>query len=118
MQDKEDKEVRNQEQTAASSGQQAVDTDVSVEEQLEELRELLGRMQDPKIALEESFGLYARGMQLVRSCNARIDAVEKKVQQLGADGSLTDFEVLSGTDGDAGAGGESNTPQRSSEAGI
>ncbi|NLC74231.1 MAG: exodeoxyribonuclease VII small subunit [Clostridiales bacterium] len=39
-------------------------------------------MQDPAVTLEESFELYKRGMDLVRSCNERIDTVEKKVKIL------------------------------------
>lgn len=65
----------------------------TIEQSLGELQELLERMQDPELPLEEAFALYERGMRLARSCSERIDAVEKKVQKLSADGSLEDFAL-------------------------
>ncbi|WP_130837015.1 exodeoxyribonuclease VII small subunit [Lachnoclostridium sp. Marseille-P6806] len=65
----------------------------TIEQSLEELQGLLEHMQDPQLPLEEAFALYERGMRLTRSCSERIDAVEKKVQKLAADGSLEDFAL-------------------------
>lgn len=56
--------------------------DTTIEQDLDELQKLIDKMQDPAVTLEESFELYKRGMDLVRSCNERIDTVEKKVKIL------------------------------------
>ena len=41
--------------------------------------------------LEESFQIYKEGMDLLKSCNEKIDKVEKKMQQINAEGTLEDF---------------------------
>ena len=52
---------------------------MTLEEAFARLGELLGRMQDRDLPLEESFALYQEGMNLVKYCNDSIDRVEKKV---------------------------------------
>ena len=54
-------------------------TNMTLEEAFARLGELLGRMQDRDLPLEESFALYQEGMNLVKYCNDSIDRVEKKV---------------------------------------
>ena len=43
------------------------------------LEELVGRMEAEDISLEESFALYHKGMDLLKSCNDKIDKIEKKM---------------------------------------
>ncbi len=50
-------------------------------------------MEAEDASLEDTFKNYEQGMQLVKFCNEKIDGVEKKVQKMNADGSLSDFEV-------------------------
>ncbi len=47
--------------------------------------------QQEDISLEESFKLYKEGMKLVKSCNDRIDKVEKEVLKLNENGELDEF---------------------------
>ena len=42
-------------------------------------------------SLEESFGLYQKGMEMLKLCNEKIDTVEKKVQVLEENGEIHDF---------------------------
>ena len=65
--------------------------ELSIEEAFAQIRELLSEMESEDASLERSFDNYEKGMKLIRLCNEKIDAVEKKVQQLNADGSLQDF---------------------------
>ena len=66
--------------------------EMSIEEGFEKLEGLIEGLEDPSVELEESFELYEQGVKLLKDLNGRIDAVEKKVQMLKEDGSLTDFD--------------------------
>ena len=63
----------------------------TLEESFERLDELVERLEDRDIPLEESFRIYKEGMDLLKSCSEKIDTVEKKMQQIGADGEMSDF---------------------------
>lgn len=67
--------------------------DKSLEEMLQELNEIVSRMQSPDSTLEQSFKDYEQGMALLKKCNAKIDRVEKQVKKIASDGSLEDFTV-------------------------
>jgi exodeoxyribonuclease VII small subunit len=79
------------EQMAEDKAKKDLTKDTTIEQDLDELQKLIDKMQDPAVTLEESFELYKRGMDLVRSCNERIDTVEKKVKMMNPDGSMSDF---------------------------
>lgn len=51
----------------------------SLEASMEELEGILGRLEQEELSLEDSFRLYNEGMKLLKSCNAAIDKVEKKL---------------------------------------
>lgn len=65
---------------------------LSIEDAFEQIRDLLVEMEKEDVTLEKSFEDYEKGMRLIRYCNGKIDRVEKKVQKLNEDGSLSDFE--------------------------
>ena len=58
------------------------------EDQLAKLEEIVARLEDEGVGLEESLDLFERGMALVRSCRDRLEKVEQRVVQLmqGEDG--------------------------------
>jgi exodeoxyribonuclease VII small subunit len=62
-----------------------------IEEAFEKLREILGKMDEEGVSLEESFRCYEQGMKLIRYCNETIDTVEKKVRVLSAEGETDEF---------------------------
>lgn len=51
----------------------------TLEQMMEELEDCVRNLEAPNISLEESFHLYEKGIKLVKSCNDRIDKVEKEV---------------------------------------
>ena len=55
---------------------------------LSEVEEIIGRLQQRDISLEESFLLYQQGIQKLKNCNEKIDAVEKKLLLLNEEGQL------------------------------
>lgn len=65
--------------------------ELTLEQTFEKLEETIGRLEQEDIPLEESFQLYKEGMKLVKSCNDRIDKVEKEVLKLNENGELDAF---------------------------
>lgn len=65
---------------------------LSLEETFQELERVVSQLENADISLEESFQAYENGMRLLKGCNDKIDAVEKKVLVLSEGGNLSDFE--------------------------
>ena len=55
------------------------------------LEEVIQKLEQDEVSLEESFFLYQNGMELLKKCNDKIDAVEKKVQILDENGECHEF---------------------------
>ncbi|MFU0828849.1 MAG: Exodeoxyribonuclease 7 small subunit [Lachnoclostridium sp.] len=55
----------------------------SLEDSFQELNEIIAKLEQEDITLEESFKLYQEGMKLLKYCNDSIDRVEKKIIILG-----------------------------------
>ena len=53
--------------------------EIAFEKALEELQGVVNALEAGKVGLDESLGLYERGMELVRLCNARLDEAEQRV---------------------------------------
>lgn len=52
------------------------------EDQLAKLEEIVGKLEDESVGLEEALGLFENGMELARSCRTRLEEVEQRVTQL------------------------------------
>ncbi len=55
---------------------------LSLEESFQKLEEIVGKMEQEDISLEDSFALYNEGMKVLKNCNDSIDTVEKKLMIL------------------------------------
>lgn len=64
----------------------------TLEELFAGLEEVIGGMEQPEVSLEESFKLYHKGMNLLKSCNDRLDRIEKKMLVLDEEGETHEFE--------------------------
>ena len=53
-----------------------------LEESLEQLDEILKKMEDRQLPLEEAFALYQEGVRLVKAASSSIDKVEKKLIEI------------------------------------
>jgi exodeoxyribonuclease VII small subunit len=62
------------------------DAEERFEDQLAKLEEIVARLEDEGVGLEESLDLFEQGMGLVRSCRERLEQVEKRVAKLMEDG--------------------------------
>ena len=63
----------------------------NLEEMFKDLEELIGKMENEEITLEQTFDLYHNGMELLKKCNLSIDEVEKKVLVLDENGETDEF---------------------------
>jgi exodeoxyribonuclease VII small subunit len=57
-----------------------------------ELEQVVARLQDGGLTLEESMDLFERGMLLARRCSEQLEQAELKVRELLDDGQLQDLE--------------------------
>lgn len=55
----------------------------SLEQNLEELDRIIEQMSREELPLEEAFKLYHQGMKLCKSCNDKLDKVEKQLEVIG-----------------------------------
>ncbi len=51
----------------------------TIEETFSDLDEIIRKLEGGESSLEEAFQYYEAGMKLVKSCNEKIDKVEKKI---------------------------------------
>ena len=70
---------------------EAQEKEPTLEECMQELDTILKAMDGEELSLEDSFAMYQKGMTLLRSCNEKIDTVEKKILIMNGDGGLDEF---------------------------
>jgi exodeoxyribonuclease VII small subunit len=64
---------------------------MSFEQALKALEEVVRQLESGDVPLDESIGLYERGEQLRRHCQARLDAAQARIEKIvaGPDGKAT-----------------------------
>ncbi|MBQ8956604.1 MAG: exodeoxyribonuclease VII small subunit [Lachnospiraceae bacterium] len=67
---------------------------MSIEESFEYLDEVIDKMEDPDITLEESFSLYEKGMKVLKEASKAVDEVEKKVKLIDEDGEECETDEM------------------------
>jgi len=65
--------------------------EVTLEEKLAGIEEIIRKMEEPNVSLDTSFGLYQAGINQLKECNQMLDAVEKKMQIINLNGELSEF---------------------------
>jgi exodeoxyribonuclease VII small subunit len=60
------------------------------ENAIKELEQIVGKLEDSELPLDDALKLFERGIKLSQLCSTKLDDAEQKVEQLvkGADGSL------------------------------
>ena len=53
---------------------------MTIDQCLNQIEELIAKLEADDISLEQSFELYNKGISLVKDCNDKIDNVEKKIK--------------------------------------
>lgn len=64
---------------------------LTFEKALEELESIVARMEDGKLALEESLAAYQRGAELIRFCESKLTDAQARIAILEG-GELRDFD--------------------------
>ena len=85
----ENKTECSEKETADAGG--GAGTKLSLEDAFDQLEKVALKLEDKDTPLEEAFSFYKEGMELVKYCSAKLDQVEKKMLELGEDGSLHEF---------------------------
>lgn len=62
-----------------------------LEEGFEKIEQLLEKLSDKEVSLEDSFLLYQKGMELLKQCNGRIEHVEKQMLKIDEEGQIHEF---------------------------
>ena len=66
--------------------------ETSLEEAFAQLEQIINTMEQDELLLEDAFSLYEQGLKKLKLCNEKLDLVEKKMQVLGNNGELMEFE--------------------------
>ena len=61
----------------------------SFEQALSRLEEIVRKLDDPEIRIEESVELYQEGLRLSRICSERLETVSQKIEQIRAQDSVS-----------------------------
>ena len=56
--------------------------DLNLEEALEDLEQIVCKLEEGKLSLEESLVLFERGIRLVRLCSSRLESAEQRIESL------------------------------------
>lgn len=65
--------------------------EASLEELFTQLEEVVGKMEQEDVSLEDSFALYHKGMDTLKLCSEKIDRVEKQMLVLDEEGETHEF---------------------------
>lgn len=68
-----------------------IQENATLEELFVQLEDAIRKMEKEDISLEDSFGLYHKGMDMLKLCNEKIDKVEKKMLVLDEEGDAHEF---------------------------
>ena len=63
---------------------------MTLEETFTKIDEVMEKLSDDSLPLEESFGVYKEGMEYLNNCRKIVDDIEEKYKQLASDGSSDD----------------------------
>lgn len=66
--------------------------ELSFEEALTELDEIVAKIEAGDLTLEESLSLFERGQKLATRCNKQLDEASLRVEQLSEDGEIVEIE--------------------------
>ena len=64
---------------------------MTLEETFAGLEEVIQKMERADATLEETFKLYHKGMDMLKSCNDKIDKIEKQMLILDEEGAVHEF---------------------------
>jgi exodeoxyribonuclease VII small subunit len=82
-----------------TSGSAPGDEEMSYEDSLERLEEIVQRLESGQLPLDESLKLFEEGTRLTKVCQKRLTEAELRIERLMADGDRTEEMPSSGLEG-------------------
>lgn len=70
----------------------AAESGKTLEQSMQELSEIVAKMEKGGMPLEETFRLYKEGMELLKQCRGAIDMVEKELEILENSGDDDEYK--------------------------
>ncbi|MEE1078740.1 MAG: exodeoxyribonuclease VII small subunit [Agathobacter sp.] len=64
---------------------------IKLENRFEKIEDIIKRMEDAEVSLDQSFELYKEGLEEIKLANEMLDSMEKAMLVLNADGELEEF---------------------------
>lgn len=64
---------------------------LTLEERFAHLEQIVARMEDADVSLDEAFELYKKGLDEAKSANDMVQGMEKAMLVLNSDGQLEEF---------------------------
>lgn len=72
-------------------GQEENKKELGLEERFAAIEDILDRMEDEHVTLDESFELYKKGMEQMKAANQDLDRIEKAMLVMNESGELEEF---------------------------
>lgn len=72
--------MQNKERKTAAEAQEQ--PDVSFEAAMDALEEIVGRLENGDVPLEQAIELFQQGMKLSQLCSSKLEQVERKIEML------------------------------------
>lgn len=64
---------------------------ITLEERFENLEEIITRMEEDEVPLDQAFDLYKSGLEEVQAANSMLEAIEKAMLVMNQAGELEEF---------------------------
>ena len=64
---------------------------LSLEEHFANLEDIIDKMEQSDVPLEQAFALYQQGMEAVKNANAQLETIEKAMLVMNSEGKLEEF---------------------------
>ena len=70
-----------------------MDNEFVYEEAIKELEQIVAKLSEGKVSLDESLQLYTRGVELSNLCQKRLTEIEQKISIVNKDGSVSLLQI-------------------------
>ena len=64
------------------------------EDAIRELEQIVSKLSEGKVSLDESLALYTRGVELSNLCQKRLNEIEQKISIVNKDGSVSLLQTV------------------------
>ncbi|MBO7424352.1 MAG: exodeoxyribonuclease VII small subunit [Clostridia bacterium] len=70
-----------------------MDKEFVYEDAIKELEQIVAKLSEGKVSLDESLKLYTRGVELSNLCQKRLTEIEQKISIVNKDGSVSLLQI-------------------------